>query len=67
MGQKCIRIITIQSNGDKKRFGHRKIIYEVNGQIGHGKCVTTAKLFTIQPFLIIKFDCNTYKKSEIKI
>ena len=47
LGQKCIRIITIQSNGDKKRFGHRKIIYEVNGQIGHGKCVTTAKLFTI--------------------
>ena len=33
--------------GDKKLFGHRKIIYEVNGQIGQGKCVTTSKLFTI--------------------
>ena len=33
--------------GDMRPFGNRKIICKVNGQIDHGKYVTTAKLFTI--------------------
>ena len=41
------------------------IIYKVNWHFGHNKWFTIAKLFLIQPFLKLKFDCS--KNGPLKV